>query len=137
MRKALLRPLPILIAGALLSGCVHAVDLVPLDGGRPGYGDVAYKGGAMKVNFEGRVYEGQFVPAESPEIVAGLKPFPGAPIATGRQWGVQGAQGHTGAVLTAEDGAKITCRFSYDPPEMMGSGTCQGQDGRNFALRMR
>jgi hypothetical protein len=137
MRKAILRHAPLIAAGALLGACTHSVDLVPLDGGRAGIGDVGFRGQGMRVRLEGKSYAGRFVSTDTPAISMGMAPTAGAPIATGRHFGVQGVRGGQGAILRAKDGAAITCRFSYDPPDFIGSGLCRGQDGRNYALRMR
>jgi hypothetical protein len=136
---ALSRHIPILAAACLatvLSGCVHAVDMVPLDGGRPGIGDVRVRGGSMFVRVDGKRFSGPFIEASSPELAVLNGPGAG-PIPTGRYWGVQGKEGHRGALLTARDGSTIACRFMHDGSVHVGSGLCRGDDGRNFALRMR
>jgi hypothetical protein len=129
----------VLLAGVALAGCTHSVDLIPLDGGRPGIGDVAFRGGGMIVYFEGEAYSGRFIEGTDPalaEINAPVEAVEG-PVATGRFWGVQGRNGPMGAVLSAKSGRQIACRFTYDPPEMIGSGLCRNQLGRAFSLRMR
>lgn len=137
MRKAFVRHVSILIAAAALAGCAHAVDVIPLDGGPPGLGDVGRRGTDMFVHLDGRTYRGAFVPASSPEIAKGLQLGAYDAVPTGRRWGVLGAEGPTGAVLAAKDGATLTCRFTYDSSDLIGSGLCRDQSGRNFALRMR
>lgn len=129
----------VLLAGAALAGCTHSVDLIPLDGGRPGIGDVAFRGGGMIVYFEGEAYRGPFIPGTDPALAEINAPVEAAegPVATGRFWGVQGRNGPMGAVLSSKRGAQIACRFEYDPPEMIGSGLCRNQVGRNFSIRMR
>src|SRR5688500_16795133 len=118
MRRASVRLAIILAAAALTAGCIHAVELQPLDGGQPGIGDVTLRGRGMAVRVDGKRYSGPFIPATSPELSLVGGPSAG-PFAAGRYWGVQGVRGHTGAVLTAKDGATIACRFSYDPPSML------------------
>ena len=137
MRKAFLRPATIVLAGALLSACVHAVDLVPIEGGAPGVGDVGVRGRTMKVHWAGKTYAGDIISGTTPQVAQGLAPAPGEPILASRTWGTQGVRGASGAVLVAKDGATITCRFDHDRSQMLGAGLCRGDDGRNFALRMR
>lgn len=137
MPKAPLRYVAILIAAAGLSACVHAVDLVPLDGGAPGAGAVGYRGRDMAVRLDGKTYKGAFVSAAAPQITAGLTSAAYGSIPTGRHFGVLNAQGPQGAVLTAKDGATITCRFDYEHSVSIGSGVCRDRGGRNFSLRMR
>lgn len=137
MLKASVRHASILVVAATLAGCAHAVDLVPLDGGSPGIGDVGYKGKDMSVRLDGRLYKGAFVPASSPEIAKALTPGAYDAVPTGRRWGLRGSVGPTAAVLTSKDGATLTCRFSYDRSDLIGSGLCRDPSGRNFALRMR
>ena len=128
-----------LVTAVMLAGCSHSVNLIPLDGGPHGIGDMAFRGGGMKVYLDGKKYAGPFVPATDPAIVALSAPAgsePG-PVATGRYWGSRERNGTTAALLAAEDGSSIACRFSYAAPTFVGSGLCRGDDGRNYSLRMR
>jgi hypothetical protein len=143
MRQATFRHARVLASGALaaamLAGCAHKLDLIPLDGGRPGIGDVSFRGGGMKVYLDGKRYSGPFISATDPEIARVTAPAEAVagPVTAGRYWGVQGKEGPTGAVLAAKDGASIACRFTYDNHSMLGAGLCRGDDGRNFSLRMQ
>ena len=137
--QALSRHIPILVVAGLaatLSGCVHAVDLAPLDGGRPGIGDVRVRGGGMYVHVDGKRYSGPFIEGSSPDLAVLNGPGAG-PIPTGRYFGVQGKEGRQGALLTARDGSTLACRFTHDGRVFVGSGLCRGDDGRSYALRMR
>jgi len=144
MRQAPYRHIRIIsicaVAAATLAGCAHQVDLIPLQGGRHGVGDVSFRGGGMSVRLDGKRYSGTFIPASSHPVLAALDAPPFAqpgPMVAGRYWGVQGREGPTGAVLGARDGSFIACRLTYDPPASIGSGFCRSDDGRDFGLRMR
>src|SRR3712207_2342527 len=101
------------LAATGLAGCTHSVDLVPLDGGRPGIGDVGRGGNRMLVHLAGPRYTGRFIPPTDSKVAALDAPaeLVEGPVATGRYYGVHGRKGPTGAILTARDGSTIACRF--------------------------
>ncbi len=143
MRQAFVRHVRALAITAIavtgLAACSHSATLTPLDGGPPGLGDVSFRGGAMKIYVDGKAYSGPFISPDDPEV-ARLSADPltvTGPVTAGRYWGVQGKDGPMGAVLAAEDGASIACRFTYERKSNLGGGLCRGDDGRNFSLRMR
>lgn len=137
MRQAL----RLLAAAASLAGlaaCGTTVALTPHDGGQPAYADGLWSRDRVAVRLDGKVYRGALRDAGPVDLRGEPPPRPArASVAVGRYYGQRGAGGQQVAELTAKDGSRIACRFSYQSGEAFGSGLCLSDAGRSFSLTLR
>jgi len=134
------KALRLLAAAASLCGlaaCGTTVALTPHDGGQPAFADGLWSKERVAVRVDGKVYRGALRQA-GPLDLRGVAAAPTrASIAVGRYYGQHGAGGQQIAELTAEDGSRIDCRFSYEPGDAFGSGLCRSDAGRSFSFTLR
>jgi hypothetical protein len=126
-----------LVFAALLAlgGCAHAVQLTPRDGGPIGYGSApASMGdkGTLTVNLNGKTYTGRWVLVRGGSMGFGTA-VAGTSVATASMYGMA-ADANGQAILSAEDGSRLRCQFSYSSWSDAGMGVCQDDAGKTYDM---
>lgn len=130
-----MKRITLIAAALLLSGCAHAVQLTPRDGGPIGYGSApASVGdkGQLTVNLNGKTYTGRWVLVRGGSMGFGTA-YSGASIATASMYGMA-ADANGQAILSSPDGAHLRCQFSYSSWSDAGMGVCQDDAGKTYDM---
>lgn len=124
-----------LCAALLLGGCAHAVQLTPRDGGPIGYGSapggIGDKG-QLTVNLNGKTYTGRWVLVRGGSMGFGSA-LAGSTLVTANMYGAA-AEANGQALLSAPDGSRIRCQFTYSSMSSAGMGVCQDDAGKTYDM---
>ena len=86
--------------------------------------------GVVEVHLNGKTYKGEWVNAQGGSVAFGS--FGRVPVSG---YAVNGSS--TGsALLRADDGGTLRCRFNFGAMSQAGYGECQDETGKDYALQI-
>lgn len=127
MRRAALLALML-----VLSGCGRGVTLMAADGtmgtGRAtGFGG----GGDVEVELEGKVYRGRWINQQGGSV--GFGAVGNRPV----NFTSVDSAGGGNALMRADDGSTLRCRFTWSAFSQAGTGMCLDRAGKEYEMQVR
>lgn len=138
-----MRKLIVLASTILLCSCAtYHLTLMPRDGGQVASGTASQADKTITITLAGKVYRGTYSYVQDGSFgfgnAFGTAVGPRV-VATGSAWGnsfAMSAMGGGMALLRANDGTGLRCRFSYSSMTAQGTGECMDDQHKLYDMQI-